>query len=237
MEKVQTMTKQKWWKKRLGEVDRRELDHRISWWNMALGEEPSPRALLTTLANACVYLPCTRTHTLQSASRLPSQHKECRFSKHLNELTDGHAEHNNYHILPSNAHLCHILSSWGQPLWTRICDAPAKSLYSKLKVLANKLSPQRLWTRSLMSVQASLKCGSPQSPSAWTTEAHDHIGGAIVRLFYQTYSATTDSTKSMFRPRRAASHTINARLQFANCLHLPSNPQVWTMLARMAETT
>lgn len=140
------MTKQKWWKKGLGEVDRRELDHKISWWNMALSEEPSPRALLTTLANACAYLPCThtQTHTLQSASRLPGQQKECRFSKHPNELTDGHAEHNNYHILPSNAHLCHILSSWGQPLWTRICKCTSKEPIQQVKRLSKQIEPTAL---------------------------------------------------------------------------------------------
>lgn len=89
----------------------------------------------------------------------------------------------------------------------------------------------------LMPVQTNLKCGSPQSPSVPTTEVHDHIEGGIVCLFCRTYSATTDSTKTVFRPRRADSLAINARLQFPSCPHLPSNPQVWAVLTGMAETT
>ncbi|KAI9539206.1 hypothetical protein NQZ68_009283 [Dissostichus eleginoides] len=40
-----------------------------------------------------------------------------------------------------------------------------------------------------------------------------------------TKPTVTDSTETVFRPG-AASHTINAQLQFTSCLQLPSNPQL-----------
>lgn len=112
----------------------------------------------------------------------------------------------------------------------------SKEPMQQVKRLSKQTEPTEL-IDLLMLVQAYLKCGSPQYPSARTTEVHDHIGGAIVCLFCRTYIATTDSTKTVFRPCRADSYTINAQLQFPGCLHLPSNPQVWAVLIEMPETT